>query len=208
LEINFQNQGGASMYELKDHDIIFVFTGPNGAGRKTVAHMSGNTLGMKQVISYTTRAPQSVEVDGQDYHFVSRSTFAVAQQNNEFIEVIELDGNFYGVKEQDVADMLEKHGVIYLVLNRFGAETVKKLYGRNATRIFIYADRNTIIKREEIRGEAADSIEESMSHFDEEMDYKDQCEHIFENLDLAHTVFDLTKTLDDNYLHRNLIDKD
>jgi guanylate kinase len=196
------------MYELKDHDIIFVFTGPNGAGRKTVAQMSGDTLGMKQVISYTTRAPRSVEVDGQDYHFISADAFASAQHNNEFIEVIELNGNHYGVKEQDLADMLKKHGAIYLVLNRSGAETVKKLYGRKSVRIFIYADRNTIIKREETRGEEANSIELSMSHFDEEMAYKDQCEHIFENLDLAHTVFDLTKTLDDNYLHRNLIDKD
>jgi guanylate kinase len=196
------------MYELKDHDIIFVFTGPNGAGRKTVAQMSGDTLGMKQVISYTTRAPRSGEEDGQDYHFVTNETFSTAQDNDEFIEVIELDGNRYGIKEQDLADMLQKHGAIYLVLNRSGAEAVKKRYGRKAARIFIYADRQTIIKREELRGETADSIEKSIAHYDEEIDYKEQCEHIFENLDLAHTVFDLTKSLDDNYLHRNLIDKD
>jgi guanylate kinase len=196
------------MYELKDHDIIFVFTGPNGAGRKTVAQMSGNTLGMRQVISYTTRAPRSGEEDGQDYHFVTREVFAAAEQANEFIEVIELDGNRYGVKEQDLADMLELYGAIYLVLNKDGAESVKKRYGRKATRIFIYVDRQTIVKREELRGETAEIIEQSTAHYDDEMAYKEQCEHIFENLDLAHTVFDLTKTLDDNYLHRNLVDKD
>ncbi|NHN32333.1 guanylate kinase [Paenibacillus agricola] len=196
------------MYELKDHDIIFVFTGPNGAGRKTVAQMSGNTLGMRQVISYTTRAPRSGEENGQDYHFVDREVFVAAQQANEFIEVIELDGNCYGVKEQDLADMLELYGVVYLVLNKDGAENVKKRYGRKATRIFIYVDRQTIIKREELRGESADIIERSTAHYDEELAYKEQCEHIFENLDLAHTVFDLTKTLDEHYLHRNLVDKD
>jgi guanylate kinase len=196
------------MYELKDHDIIFIFTGPNGAGRKTVAQMSGNTLGMRQVISYTTRAPRSGEENGQDYHFVTREVFAVAEQANEFIEVIELDGNCYGVKERDLADMLELHGAVYLVLNKDGAETVKKRYGRKATRIFIYVDRETIITREKLRGEAAEIIAKSIAHYDEELAYKDHCEHIFENLDLAHTVFDLTKTLDENYLHRNLIDKD
>ncbi|MDF2959014.1 MAG: guanylate kinase [Paenibacillus sp.] len=196
------------MYELKEQDVIFIFTGPNGAGRKTVAQMSGDTLGMKQVISYTTRAPRSAEVDGQDYHFVTPEVFAEGQKNNEFIEVIEIDGNRYGVKEKDIADTLKKHGAVYLILNRFGAEAVKKLYDTKAVRIFIYADRQTILKREEQRGDSPELIERYMSHFEEEMAYKDSCEHIFENLDLAHTVFDLTKTLDDNYLHRNLVDKD
>ncbi|MCS7459059.1 guanylate kinase [Paenibacillus doosanensis] len=196
------------MYELRDKDFIFIFTGPNGAGRKTVAQMSGETLGMKQVISYTTRAPRSAEFNGQDYHFVSRDVFTEAERNNEFIEVIEIDGNRYGVKERDVAQMIEKHGAIYLVLNRFGAEALKKLYGNKAVRIFIYADLKTIVKREEDRGDTPELIQRYTSHYDEEMAYKDQCEHIFENLDLAHTVFDLTKTLDDNYLHRNLVDKD
>jgi len=196
------------MYELRDKDYIFVFTGPNGAGRKTVAQMSGETLGMKQVISYTTRPPRSSEFNGQDYHFVSRDAFLEAERNNEFVEVIEIDGNRYGVKEQDVAQMLQKYGAIYLVLNRFGADALKKTYGNKAVRIFIYADLNTIVKREEERGDTPELIQRYSSHYGEEMAYKDQCEHIFENLDLAHTVFDLTKTLDDNYLHRNLIDKD
>lgn len=196
------------MYELRDKDYIFVFTGPNGAGRKTVAQMSGETLGMKQVISYTTRPPRSAEFDGQDYHFVSRDVFLEAERNNEFIEVIEIDGNRYGVKEQDIAHMLQKYGAIYLVLNRFGAEALKKLHGNQAVRIFIHADLQTIVKREEDRGDSPELIQRYTSHYDEEMAYKDQCEHIFENIDLAHTVFDLTKTLDDHYLHRNLVDKD
>ncbi|ALS24261.1 MULTISPECIES: guanylate kinase [Paenibacillus] len=196
------------MYELKDKELIFVFTGPNGAGRRTVAQMSGSTLGMKQVLSYTTRPPRSSEVDGQDYHFVSREQFAAAEANNEFIEVVEIDGNRYGIKEKDVAQMLQKHGAIYLILNRYGAEMLKKIYGDRVIRIFIYADRDTVMRREQERGDSPELINRYMSHYDEEMAYKDSCEHAFENLDLAHTVFDLTKTLDDNYLHRNLLDLD
>ncbi|PZE19770.1 guanylate kinase [Paenibacillus xerothermodurans] len=196
------------MYELNANDVIFIFTGPNGAGRRTVAQMSGSTLGVKQVISYTTRPPRSAEVDGQDYHFTTRENFIAAQQNNEFVEVIEIDGNLYGVKEQDIARTLQKYGAVYLILNRFGADAVKQQYGTQAVRIFIYADRDTIQKREQERGDSPELIQRYMSHYEEEMAYKDQCEHVFENLDLAHTVFDLTKTLDDNYLHRNLVDKD
>jgi guanylate kinase len=196
------------MYELNDKELIFVFTGPNGAGRRTVAQMSGSTLGMKQVISYTTRPPRSSEADGQDYHFVSAKHFSEAEANKEFIEVIEIDGNRYGVKGQDVAHMLQKFGAVYLVLNRYGAESLKKIYGDRVVRIFIYADRETVRQREEARGDSQDLIGRYMSHYEEEMAYKEACEHAFENLDLAHTVFDLTKVLDDNYLHRDLLDLD
>lgn len=196
------------MYELKDKELIFVFTGPNGAGRRTVAQMSGSTLGIKQVLSYTTRAPRPAELDGQDYHFVTMEEFKAAEERNEFIEVIELAGNRYGIKEQDVADMVQKYGTVYLVLNRHGAETLKELYGERIVRIFIYADRDTILKREQERGDTQELIDRNMSQYDIELDYKDQCEHVFENLDLAHTVFDLTKALDDNYLHRKLLDLD
>lgn len=196
------------MYELKENDIIFVFTGPNGAGRRTVAQMSGDTLGVKQVLSYTTRTPRSSEVDGQDYFFITREQFAEANAAKEFIEVLEIDGNLYGIKESDVAYMLQKHGAVYLILNRYGADVLKKVYGDRVVRIFIYADRETVLQRERERGDSPELIERYMSHYDEEIAYKDQCEHIFENLDLAHTVFDLTKTLDLSYLHRELLELD
>jgi guanylate kinase len=196
------------MYELKENDIIFVFTGPNGAGRRTVAQMSGDTLGVKQVLSYTTRTPRSSEVDGQDYFFITRDQFAEAEASKEFIEVLEIDGNLYGIKEKDVADMLQKHGAVYLILNRYGADVLKKVYGDRVIRIFIYADRTTVLTRELERGDSPELIERYMSHYDEEMAYKDQCEHVFENLDLAHTVFDLTKTLDTKHLHRQLLELD
>ncbi|MDQ1911507.1 guanylate kinase [Paenibacillus sp. GD4] len=196
------------MYELKDTDTIFIFTGPNGAGRRTVAQMSGDTLGVKQVLSYTTRTPRSSEVDGQDYFFITRDQFAEAEAAKQFIEVLEIDGNLYGIKEQDVASMLQKHGAIYLILNRYGADVLKQVYGDHAVRIFIYADRQTVLRREQERGDSPELIDRYMSHYDEEIAYKDACEHVFENVDLAHTVFDLTKTLDQKYLHRNLLDLD
>ncbi|KIL38075.1 guanylate kinase [Gordoniibacillus kamchatkensis] len=195
------------MYELKEKEMIFVFTGPNGAGRRTVADMSGSTLGVKQVISYTTRPPRANEVDGQDYHFLKPAQFFQAQQNGEFLEISEIDGNLYGVKSRDIEERFRSKGSIYLILNRYGAQKLKELYGDHVVRIFIYADRRLVEQRFREKGYNEEQIAGFMSHFDEEMAYKDECEHAFENIDLAHTVFDLTKTLD-KYLERNLLDLD
>jgi guanylate kinase len=195
------------MYALKEKEMIFVFTGPHGAGRKTVAEMSGSTLGMKQVISYTTRPQRPTEVDGQDYHFITHEQFLEAEAGKEFMEVGTINDYRYGIKSADIETMFQASGSIYLILNRYGAEAVKKLYGDHVIRVFIYADPVTLEKRMRESGDSEEVIRKYQSHYDEEMAYRGECEHVFENVDLAHTVFDLTKELD-VYLERNLLDLD
>jgi guanylate kinase len=186
---------------------IFVFVGPNGAGRKTVAEMAGSTLGIKQVLSYTTRKPRPGEADGQHYHFVSREAFEKAEQNGEFIETMEYEGNLYGVKREDIEQALKSRRAIYLVLSRHGGDVLKRTYGDRVVRIFIYVDLQILIDRHRKRGDSEEDIQHYIAHYDEEMAYKAECEHAFENIDLAHTVFDISKTLD-SYLDRNLLELD
>ncbi len=195
------------MYALKDKEMIFVFTGPHGAGRKTVAEMSGSTLGMKQVISYTTRPPKATEEDGQDYHFISPAEFVKAQTAGEFIEVSTVNDHLYGIKSADIEHMFELSGSIYLILNRFGAETLKKIYGDHVVLIFIHAGRDKLEQRMKESGDSEEVISKYLSYYEDELAFRDECDHVFENVDLAHTVFDLTKTLD-HYLNRNLVDLD
>jgi guanylate kinase len=195
------------MYTLKEKEMIFVFTGPHGAGRKTVADMSGSTLEMKQVISCTTRPQRPKEIDGQDYYFLTVEQFAEAQARDEFIEISTINNHFYGIRNSDIQQTFLKSRSIYLILNRYGATTVKKLYGDKVVRIFIYADRDILEKRMRESGDSEEDISLYLSHFEEEMAYRDECEHVFENVDLAHTVFDLTKSLDES-LGRNLVDLD
>lgn len=193
--------------EWKGKEMIFVFTGPHGAGRKTVAEMAGDTLGMKKVLSYTTRPPKKTEVDGQDYHFISREKFLEDQQLGKFVEVREINGHLYGMQGADVEHMLQSAGSIYLIMDRYGADTLKNIYGDKLVRIFIYADRKHVMERLAKSGDSEEMIKRYMAHYEEEMDYKSQCEYSFENIDLAHTVFDLTKALD-RYLERNLLELD
>ncbi|MED0672874.1 guanylate kinase [Aneurinibacillus aneurinilyticus] len=192
------------MYELQAHERIFVFTGPYGAGRKTVADMVGETLGMQRVIPYTTRPRRSVEVDGQDYHFVSPEQFAQMKANDVFIETIELDHIMYGIKESDIEHDLQKSGVIYLILNHYGTDALKRLYGDKVIRICIHTDPDTIMKKQRTRGYSDEVIRRHLKYYEEENAYKSQCEHCFANNELAHTVFAVSETIEP-YLGRNLM---
>ncbi len=185
------------MYNLKEKERIFVFTGPDGSGRKTIAKLVGDTLNMRGVISSTTRKKRPYETEDVDYHYMSVEQFEEAEKKGEFIEKVEINGHLYGIKEEDVAEKFQKKGCIYIVLNKEGADILKSLYGDKVVRIFIYADAETVKKRQFERGDTDKEVEQHMSHYEEEMQYKQVCEHSFENYELAHTVFEVTNTIEE-----------
>ena len=75
---------------------LFIISAPSGAGKTSlVKSLLQSDLGLNLSISHTTRSPRSSEVDGEDYHFVSRETFQRMLNNGEFLESAEVYGNFY-----------------------------------------------------------------------------------------------------------------
>ncbi|OIJ15793.1 guanylate kinase [Anaerobacillus arseniciselenatis] len=184
------------MYNLKEKEMIFVFTGPDGSGRKTISKLAGDTLQMKTVVSYTTRKKRHYEVEGRDYHYISREEFLAAEKNEEFFESVEIDGNLYGIKEQDIIDRFQQKGCIYLVLNIEGTEQIRKNFGDKVVRIFVHADRETVIKRQKERGNSEEEIELHLAHFDQDLQYREQCEFSIQNYELSHTVFEVTQAME------------
>jgi len=187
--------------------MIFVFTGPDGSGRKTIADMVGTTLGIEKVLSYTTRKPRAGEVSGQDYHFITEEEFDAALARGEFVESVELDGVKYGIKEAEIDELFRKKKFVYLILNAKGAKILKDKYGDKVTRIFIYIDKNLMIERLKAAGAPEDMIQRHIAHYEEDMAYKDECKYSFENIDLAHSVFSVTNIID-AYMNRGLVEKD
>ena len=199
--------GAAIMYQLKDTEMIFVFTGPDGSGRRTVADMVGATLGIKKVLSYTTRQPRPTEVDGQDYHFVSVDSFLKAKDDGDFVETVNHNGNWYGIKLKNIVELLADNDFVYLIISASGARVLKQTFGEKVTRIFIYADREKVLERQRLLGASDQIVQSHIETYDDEMAYMEECKHSFENNDLAHTVFAVTNILEE-VLDRGLVDKD
>ncbi|MFD0671444.1 guanylate kinase [Cohnella sp. GCM10027633] len=195
------------MYEYHDREKIIVYTGPDGSGRKSVAEAVGQTFGMAKIVSYATRSPRPGEVNGQDYHFVARETYEEMELQGEFLESVTIDGQCYGIRGLDVEEHLDAKGCVYLILNREGADILKKVYGDKVVRLFVYADRRTVEERQRLLGLDSGTIEARLGHYDDEMNYRSACEHAFENYDLGQTTYEITNTLE-SYLQRNLVDKD
>ncbi|AIM16925.1 MULTISPECIES: guanylate kinase [Neobacillus] len=192
------------MYQIKGKEKIFVYTGPDGSGRKTIAKMVATAFDMETIISYTTRSPRHYEKNGEDYHFVSEETFKQMEAQQEFLESVEIDGIYYGIREQDVVESFKNHDLIYLTLNPEGAEKLKAMYGDHVVRIFVYADRDTVVERQRMRQDSEEDIQRHLSHYDEIMSYKNNCEHVFENFDAPQVAYQISELIE-SYLDRDLI---
>ncbi len=77
-----------------------VFCGPSGSGKSTlIKKLMGefrDVFGFS--VSHTTRKPRPGEVDGRDYHYVSREEMIIGVQRGDFIESAEFSGNMYGTR--------------------------------------------------------------------------------------------------------------
>ncbi len=74
-----------------------VISAPSGAGKTTlVKKLLAEISWFSYSISCTTRAPRGNEVDGRDYHFMSRADFDAMRAAGGFAEWAEVHGNCYG----------------------------------------------------------------------------------------------------------------
>ncbi len=71
----------------KVEPILFIFTGPSGAGKGSVMRaLLRDDPTLRKVVTYTTRSPREGEVDGFDYRFVSVQQFLQLVEQGKIFE--------------------------------------------------------------------------------------------------------------------------
>ena len=88
--------------------LVIVISGPSGSGKSTVINAlckADETLYLS--VSATTRKPRPREVDGVDYHFLSKAEFEKYIQQDRFLEWAEYGDNLYGTLKSEIVDARE-----------------------------------------------------------------------------------------------------
>ena len=94
--------------------MIFVISAPSGAGKTTLINKLLNFESRLMFsVSTTTRKIRDYEVDGVNYHFISKDDFCKMIDNDEFFEWAEVYGNYYGTTKKEI-DRIVKQGKIPL----------------------------------------------------------------------------------------------
>lgn len=108
---------------------LFVISAPSGAGKTSLVHALLNINPQIDLsVSYTTREPRPGEVNGKDYHFVSRAQFLDMAARSEFLESAEVYGNLYGTSQNWISQENAKGRDILLEIDWQGAVQVRKLF--------------------------------------------------------------------------------
>ncbi|KAF3858149.1 hypothetical protein F7725_011350 [Dissostichus mawsoni] len=101
---------------------------PSGAGKSTLLKKLmkeyDSVFGFS--VSHTTRNPRPGEVNGKEYHYVTREAMQKAIDNGEFIENAVFSGNMYGTSKAAVQAVQAKNLICILDIDMQGVRNIKK----------------------------------------------------------------------------------
>ena len=113
--------------------MLVIISGPSGVGKDTIIDVmreqearTGRSGERHYVVTVTTRAPRDGEIDGIDYHFVTREEFLRIRAARGFLEANEVHGNWYGSPRDQVREALASGRDAILKIDVQGAQVVKE----------------------------------------------------------------------------------
>lgn len=171
--------------------MLLVLSAPSGCGKTTILkQVMAEMPNLVFSVSHTTRQPRPGEVDGQDYHFVSREQFKTIRDHHPsgFLEWAEVHGNFYGTSRQDVADQLVEDKDVILDIDVQGAAQIRQ--NTKSVSIFITPPSLDELERR-LRGrgtETEESLTTRLANAGKEMEDADNYTYLIVNDKLDEAV--------------------
>lgn len=113
--------------ELQRRGILCIVSGPSGSGKTTLCRkLSEWDTRCVYAVSCTTRQPRSGEMDGKDYHFLSRDDFESRATRGEFLEWAEVHGNLYGTLKSAVLERIARGEDVLMDIDVQGAQLIRR----------------------------------------------------------------------------------
>jgi guanylate kinase len=110
--------------------MVVIISGPSGVGKDTVIEAlraKHDRPEYEFIVTCTTRAARSGEVDGTHYHFLSEAEFLALRDGGELLEANQVHGSYwYGTPRAAVCRALEQGHHAILKIDVQGAQAVKR----------------------------------------------------------------------------------
>ena len=179
---------------------MVILSSPSGVGKTTLTKkIQQKYPNFKISVSHTTRIPRSNEVDGVDYHFVSKESFKKLIDQNQFYEYAKIFENYYGTLRKTVDKDIISNDLIFDI-DWQGTKQLSKFSNLKLIKIYLIPDskeelKKRLIKRDQNTKEEVDkrykSFNDDVKHWND-YDYiiinknLDNCFKQIENIILSH----------------------
>jgi guanylate kinase len=172
------------MLDDRKKGMMIVLSGPAGSGKGTVLSHLLKDDKYRCSVSATTRAPRPGEVNGKNYHFLTREAFVARLARDEMLEYTEYCGNYYGTPQKEAEEMLAAGYNLILEIEVEGAANVKRKYPDAVTIMLLPPSGAVLEARLRGRGtETEEVIQERMAQARKEVAKLGEYDYVVYNYD-------------------------
>ena len=167
--------------------MMFVLSSPSGAGKTTLAKkIAKHNPQFIISISHTTRKPRPHEINGKDYHFISKEEFNSLVKKNSFFEHANIFDNHYGTQKKPVLELLSYGKDVLFDIDWQGTQQLKKIKDLSLVTFFILPPNMRILKERLLNRHQGQEklIEKRMNKFNEEISHWSEYNYVVVNDDL------------------------
>ncbi|RRV22836.1 guanylate kinase [Stutzerimonas nitrititolerans] len=172
---------------------LYIVSAPSGAGKTSLVKALLDAQPQVRVsVSHTTRGIRPGEVDGVNYHFVSREEFLERLERDEFLEHAEVFGNLYGTSQRWLEQTLDEGYDLILEIDWQGAQQVRRLMPQARSIFILPPTQEALRQRLTNRGQDSDEvIDGRMREAVSEMTHYVEYDYLIINDDFTHALGDL-----------------
>ena len=167
-----------------------ILSAPSGGGKTTIArHLLERRNDVGYSVSCTTRAPRPREVDGRDYHFLTRDEFLRRRAAGDFAESAEVHGNLYGTLRSEIDRVLGRGQHVIMDIDVQGARQIREAFPTSVT-VFVLPPSGEVLL-ERLRKRKTESPQQLVSRLNsalQELRAVEEYEYVVVNDDLDHAV--------------------
>ena len=168
--------------------MLILISGCSGSGKNTVInHLLKRNKNLKYLKSCTSRIKENRDEENSPYIHLMKNEFETKIKNNELFEYEEIHGNYYGILNESINDVISGENYIKDI-GVIGQKNITNKLKNKVKIISIFLDvpKNELKKRLKIRGEK--DIDKRMERFEFESAHRPNYNLIIQNNNLEKTV--------------------
>ena len=186
--------------------LMLVLSSPSGAGKTTIARrLLAEDARLELSVSATTRQRRPGEVEGKDYHFVTKFDFQIMINDRALLEYAKVFDNYYGTPSAPVMNSLAEGRDMLFDIDWQGTQQLADARQEDLVSIFILPPSTRELEQRLLARsqDSADVVAARMSKAADEISHYREYDYILVNRDIDVAVAQVKAILQAERLRRD-----